>query len=67
MIRPCPGPDYYEKTCTVVDLNKVEMLFDGKYLDLAAHNGGTFHRRLGSNIYPPSILSGRPADAGCRE
>ena len=25
------------------------------------------HRRLGSNIYPPSILSGRPADAGCRE
>jgi len=51
----------------MADLNKADMLFDGKYLDPAARNGGTFHRRLGSNIYPPSILSGRPADAGCRE
>ena len=51
----------------MVDLNKADMLFDGKYLDPAARNGGTFHRRLGSNIYPPSILSGKPADAGCRE
>ena len=44
----------------MADLNKAEMLFDGKYLDLAARNGGTFHRRLGSNIHPHQFLAGDP-------
>jgi hypothetical protein len=58
MMRPCPRRDYQKEFDTMADLNKAEMLFGGKYLDLAARNGGTFHRRLGSNIHPHQFSAG---------
>ncbi len=63
--RGAVDPDYWDEIDTVADLNKAEMLFDGKSVDPAARNGGTFHCSLGPTL--PSILHGRPADAACRE
>ena len=48
--------DYWDEIDTMADLNEAEMLFNGKYLDPAARNGGMFQRRLGSNIPPIYFL-----------
>ncbi len=48
-------------------LDEPEKMFDGKHLEPAARNGGTFHSRLGPKVHPLSICRKRRADAGCRK
>ncbi len=51
----------------MADLNETEKMFDGKSLEPAARNCGTFHSRFGPKVHPLSIFRKRPADAGCHE
>ena len=59
--------DYWKEIDTMADLNEAEKMFDGKRLEPAARNGGTFHSRLGPKDHPPVIIRERPDEAGCRE
>ena len=60
-------PDYWNEIDTMADLNEAEIMFDGKYLEPAARNSGTFHSRLRPKVQIPSNFRERPDDAGCRE
>ena len=51
----------------MADLNEAEKKFDGKHLEPAARNGGTFQSRLGPSVRPHQYFRKKPADAGCHE
>lgn len=59
--------DHWDEFDTMADFNEVEKMFDGKHLEPAARNGGTFQSRLGPTVRPHQYFCERPADAGCRQ